>query len=175
MALIMKKIYIIGPVGSGKTTLAKKMSLNMNIKMYELDKTVWDDDHGNVKRSNKDILKIFNDIIKKDEWIIEDVGRSIFIEGIKKADIVYYISLNPITIYKRCLLRWLKQKTGLEIYNYKPTLKSMIEMLTWATNDIKNKKEKINYIKTNTKKYKILKRKDIKIIMNLTTLNIKVR
>lgn len=35
-----KKIYIIGPVGSGKTTLAKNISKIYDIKMYELDKTI---------------------------------------------------------------------------------------------------------------------------------------
>ena len=38
----MKKVYIIGAVGTGKTTLAKKMSEKLNIKMYQLDKVVWD-------------------------------------------------------------------------------------------------------------------------------------
>ena len=34
------KIYIIGPVGSSKTTLSKKLSKNLGIKNYELDKVV---------------------------------------------------------------------------------------------------------------------------------------
>ena len=38
-----KKIYIIGPVGSGKTTLAKCLSKKYNIPYYELDKVVHDD------------------------------------------------------------------------------------------------------------------------------------
>ena len=38
------KIYIIGPVGSGKTTLSELLSKKYNIKKYELDKIVWDDD-----------------------------------------------------------------------------------------------------------------------------------
>lgn len=161
----MNKIYIIGPVGSGKTTLAKKISSNMNIKMYELDKIVWDDDNGNIRRTDEDISKIFSEIIKQDAWIIEDVGRNIFVEGLKKADIVYYISLNSIIIYKRCILRWIKQKIGLEIYNYKPTIKSLFQMLKWARQDIKNKNKKLDYIKNNTKKYKILKRKDVRILI----------
>jgi len=161
----MKKIYIIGSVGSGKTTLAKRLSSNMNIKMYELDKIVWDDDHGNIKRTDKDILKLFDEIIRQDVWIIEDVGRNIFVEGLKKADIVYYINLSSIIIYKRCILRWIKQKIGLENYNYKPTIKSLFEMLKWARRDIKNKNQKLDYIKNNAKKYKILKRKNIKILI----------
>lgn len=157
----MKRIYIIGPVGSGKTTLAKKLSKKLDINMYELDKVVWDDLNGNIKRNEMEINKLFYDIISNDSWIIEDVGRKIFIDGIKKSDIVYYIDLKSITIYKRCVLRWLKQKLCIEHYNYKPTLKNLFEMLKWAKNDIKNKECKIEYIKNNTNNYKIINKKDV--------------
>lgn len=42
------KIYIVGPVGSGKTTFATKLSEKYNINYYELDKVCWDDDNGNI-------------------------------------------------------------------------------------------------------------------------------
>lgn len=158
----MKKIYIIGPVGSGKTTLAKTLSNKINIPMYELDKVVWDDDNGNIKRSDEEIAKLFNDIIKNKEWIIEDVGRKKFYDGIYNADIVYYINLSNFVIYKRCILRWFKQLFGLEKYNYKPTLNGLFEMLKWAKSDIKNKNAKINFIKEKSKKYKIIYKKDIR-------------
>ncbi len=160
----IRKIYIIGPVGSGKTTLANKLSKKLNIKMYELDKVVWDDDNGNIKRDLDDINKRFKIIIDKSSWIIEDVGRKKFREGIKKADIVYYLNLNKTDIYKRCITRWIKQKIGIEKFNYNPTLKGLIQMLSWAKNDIRNKEEKIEYIKKNSKKYKILTKKEIKKI-----------
>ena len=156
------KIYIIGPVGSGKTTLSKKLSEKYNIKRYELDKIVWDDDNGNIKRTDEIINSLFNEIINNKYWIIEDVGRKKFIDGIKKSDITYYIDLPKITIYKRCIIRWVKQKIGKEKYNYKPTLKNLCEMLKWAKQDIKNKNEKIECIINNSKEYKILKKKDIK-------------
>ena len=158
------KIYIIGPVGSGKTTLSKILSKKYNIERYELDKVVWNDDNGNVKRTEEEIKLLFNKIISNKSWIIEDVGRKKFIDGIKKADITYYIDLPRITIYKRCISRWVKQRIGREKYNYKPTLKSLFEMLKWAKQDIKNKKEKIERIKNNSKKYKILKSRDVKML-----------
>ena len=68
------RIYIIGPVGSGKTTFAMKLSELYNIKSYELDKVSWDDEHGNIKRSDEEVQKIFKDILKNKKWIIEDVG-----------------------------------------------------------------------------------------------------
>ena len=69
------KIYIIGPVGSGKTTLSRLLSEKYSIESYELDKIVWDDDNGNIKRTDEEIAKMFNEIISKDSWMIEDVGR----------------------------------------------------------------------------------------------------
>ena len=154
------KIYIIGPVGSGKTTLANKLSHKYKVDYYELDKVVWDDDHNHVKRSDEEIENLFNDIISKDNWIIEDVGRKKFIEGVKQADKVYYINLKPVTIYKRVTIRWIKQLKGKEPYNYKPTIKGLFEMYKWAHNDIKN--NKIENIKNNTDNYSILTLDDIK-------------
>ena len=157
------KIYIIGPVGSGKSTLARKLAEKYEIKMYELDQVVWNDkgENENIKRTDEEIQKIFNEILSQKSWIIEDVGREKFINGVKEADIVYYINLNGFTIYIRCIKRWIKQKLGKEEYNYKPTLKGLFQMLGWAKSGIKHKNDKINYIKENCKKYKMIDIKDI--------------
>ena len=157
----MNRIYIIGPVGSGKTTLSNKLSIKYNIKAYELDKVVWDDENG-IKRSENEIIELFNNIIQREKWIIEDVGRMKFINGVKNADVVYYINLNKVTIYYRCISRWIKQKNGKEHYNYKPTLKSLRDMLKWAKKDLNSKKIKIKYIKENAKEYKIISKSDIR-------------
>ena len=155
------KIYIIGPVGSGKTTLSILLSKKYRVKKYELDKVVWDDDNGNIKRNDEEINNLFKQIINNDSWIIEDVGRKKFSEGIKRADIVYYIDLPKTTIYKRCISRWIKQKVGKEEYNIKPKIKNLFKMLGWANNDFKKKNEKIERIINNSKEYKILNKKDI--------------
>lgn len=157
----MKKIYIIGPVASGKTTLARKLSKKLNIKMYELDKIVWDDARG-VKRSDEEIVLLFANILNKTSWIIEDVGRNKFREGIKVADIVYYIDLSKICLYKRVILRWIKQMLKIEDSNYKQSLKTLKDNLRWVNDDIKNKEVKINYCKENAKLLKILSKEDIK-------------
>ena len=133
----MKKIYIIGPVGSGKSTLAKALSRKMNIKYYELDMVVWDENER--KRTDEEIDKIFNEILAEDSWIIEDVGRNKFAEGFRQADVVYYIDLKPSLIYKRCIIRWIKQKLNLEPYNYKPTLAGLKDMLKWARSNTKKR------------------------------------
>lgn len=156
------KIYIIGSVASGKTTLATRLSTKLNIKSYELDKIIYNDDNGNVKRTKKEVKGLFQKIINKKTWIIEDVGREIFVAGLQKADVVYYLKARKVTIYKRCLTRWIKQKLNLETYNYKPTLKSLLQMLSWAKEYFKNESAKMKYINENSKNTKVLKRKDIK-------------
>lgn len=163
---MFNKIYIIGPVGSGKTTLAKVLSKKYNIDYYELDKVVFDDDDGNRKRTDEEVKDLFNKIIRKKKWIIEDVGRKNFINGIKEADIVYYLDLSSFEIYKRCLSRWIRQRFGRENYNYKPTIKGLVQMLGWARNNTKNKDKKIQRIIDNCKEYKILNLEDINMLEN---------
>jgi adenylate kinase family enzyme len=138
----MKKIYIIGSVGAGKTTLAKKISKKYEIPMYQLDKVVWDDDNGNIKRSDEEIQKLFEEILDKGSWIIEDVGRSKFEEGRKQADIIYYINIPKIVVYKRVMTRWLKQRLGKERYNYPPTLFQFFDMLKTTRGYFKKEKSK---------------------------------
>lgn len=135
----MKKIYIIGPVGSGKTTLSKKLSNNYNIKRYELDKVVWDDDHGNIKRKDEEVLKLFDEILNNDSWIIEDVGRSRFIKGREQADIIYYIKLSRLKSYLRVTKRWIKQKLRIEVYNHPPTLKPLLYFISTVNRYYKKK------------------------------------
>lgn len=138
----MRKIYIIGPVGSGKTTLSKELSNNYSIKRYELDKVVLDDDHGNVKRTDEEALKLFDEILNNNSWIIEDVGRSIFIKGREQADIIYYIKLSRLKSYLRVTKRWIKQKLRIEVYNHPPTLKQLLYFISTVNRYYKKRQNK---------------------------------
>ena len=76
-----KRIYILGNVGCGKTTLSSKLSLKMKIPFYELDNVVWEyHEGGDIKRNDEEIEKLFLNIIDTPQWIIEDVGRDKFID-----------------------------------------------------------------------------------------------
>lgn len=155
----MKKIYIIGPVGSGKSTLAKALSKKMNIKYYELDMVIWDENER--KRTDEEVKAIFDGIMSQDSWIIEDVGRSTFAEGFRQADVIYYIDLKPSLIYKRCIMRWIKQKLGKEDYNYKPTLSGLKDMLKWARSNTKKRDLRIASAKEYNSNLVILTLEDV--------------
>ena len=160
------KIYIIGPVGSGKTTFSKKMSAKYNIKSYELDKVIWDDDNGNVKRSDKEVAKLFNNILKNKSWIIEDVGRSKFIKGREKTDIIYYIKLSKIKAYYRVIKRWVRQRMGTENYNSPPTFKQLLYFISIVNSYYKKEKIKLKELEKFKDKLIFLDNKEINSILH---------
>ena len=155
------KIYIIGPVGSGKTTFATQLSELYHIPYYELDKVSWNDDI-HVKRSDEEALKLFQNIIKKKNWIIEDVGRDKFQQGRKAADIIYYIKLSRWKSYYRVTKRWIRQRFGNERYNVYPKFNQWIYYLSTVNSYYKKEKEKMKSLEEYQNKLKIVTNKDIK-------------
>ena len=121
------------------------LSKRYNIKSYELDCIVWDDNN-HIMRDDKTIKRMFNDILVRDSFIIEDVGRSIFREGLKKCDKIYYIKMNKLEAYKRVIKRLINQKLGKEAYNYPPSFRALIDMIKVVNSYYKREKKKLDYI-----------------------------
>ncbi len=92
------KIYIVGSVSSGKSTLAKKLSETLRIPYRSLDEVVHIPDKsnpwGNRKRKVEERDKLFYSVIQQPKWIIEDVGRACFEEGLKKADKIILLEIS---------------------------------------------------------------------------------
>lgn len=139
----MCKIYILGSVGSGKTTLARKLSEDLDIVHYELDNIVWKYNlNGDIRRTEEEIEVLFNEILEKDSWIIENVGRSYFDRGYEEADTIIYLKLSRLVLYKRVILRWIKQNLKIEKASYKSDLKMLRQMLLWVDKEINDCKLK---------------------------------
>ena len=102
------RIYVMGSTGAGKTYLSKKLSKKYNIKAYELDRIVYDQNNLTVHRSDKDIEDDFNKIINSKSWIIEDIGRERFKKGREMCDKIYYIKISMIKTY----FDWNNNKIG---------------------------------------------------------------
>ena len=138
----MTKIYILGAVGSGKSTLAKKISYELNIPYYELDNIIWkkNDEGPDSKRAKKEITTIFNEIIKQENWIIENVGKNIFDKGLEYADKIIYLNFKKRILYYRVLKRWIKQNLKIEKAPYKTNLKMLIQMFKWVDKEKTNSK-----------------------------------
>ena len=70
------KIDIIGSVASGKTTLAKNISLKYQVPHYEKDNIVWlRTDTGDKMRTPEERDALFKRIVESDNWIVEGSPR----------------------------------------------------------------------------------------------------
>ncbi|MBY0122766.1 shikimate kinase [Bacillus sp. S/N-304-OC-R1] len=128
-----KRIHIIGSVGSGKTTLAKWLSANLNIPFFELDNVVWKrNESGDMRRTEIERKEYLNEIIQTEAWIIEGVHNEKWVaNSFHSADLIIFLD-SPYTIRTlRIIKRFLLQKLKLEKSNYKPTINIFFKMFKW--------------------------------------------
>ena len=127
------KIDIIGSVASGKTTLAKQISLKYQVPYYEKDNIVWERTaNGDKKRTQEEIDSLFEQIITSDNWIVEGSPRKILRESFESCEYIIVLDERTIVRLVRVFKRWILQKIGKEKYNSKPTLKFLIYNIKWV-------------------------------------------
>lgn len=88
------KIRIIGPVGSGKTTLAHYLGRTMNLPVTSLDDINWKrQDSGDKHRTIAERYVLLDRLLQQDDWVVEGVqfrdGQSLF----EAADQIYVIDM----------------------------------------------------------------------------------
>ena len=128
----MVKIYIIGCVGSGKTTLAKKLSKELDIPYYELDNIAYKRELGKRRRiSNEEQLEQLNEIDKQGKWICEGVYRKSYHCILDRCDKIIYLDTSFEERRKNIVIRFIKQQLGLDKCNYKSDFKMLSLMLQW--------------------------------------------
>lgn len=130
----MKKIHIIGSIGSDKTTLAKKLSLESGIPYFELDNVVWKRlISGDIKQSSNDRDEKLNDIIELNHWIVEGVHHKWVAKSFEEADTILFLDTKLSVRRFRIIKRFILQKFGCESSNYKPTLKILKALYSYNT------------------------------------------
>jgi adenylate kinase family enzyme len=134
------KILIIGSVGSGKTTLAKKLSKKLEIPYYEIDSIVYNDTKKE-KRLTPEQDNIIKNINKNTSWIIEGTLRKNLNYLLDLSDKIIYLNTNYNIRKMRILKRYFKQKLKIEKINYKSNLKLLIQMYKWNKEFETNKDE----------------------------------
>lgn len=136
------KIDITGSVASGKTTLAKKISIEYQVPYYEKDNIVWERTiDGDKRRTPQERDTLFKKIIDGTDWIVEGSPRNCLRESFECCD--YIIVLNEKTYIRlyRVIKRWILQRQGKEKYNSKPTLKFLYFNIMWVFEFNRLKKE----------------------------------
>ncbi|UQZ84240.1 topology modulation protein [Paenibacillus konkukensis] len=137
----MEKVFIIGIVASGKTTLAKRLSEKIKVPWYELDCIVHHQTAaGRYKRTAEEQMEVINNIDMNGSWIFEGTDRESYRCLLEMADTIIFLD-TPLWKRKlRIFTRFLKQKIGIEPCHYKSDLKMLNRMYQW-TRDFESKRE----------------------------------
>ena len=152
------KIDIIGSVASGKTTLARKISEKYQIPFYEKDNIVWErTPNGDKKRSPGERDKIFRDIIKGEDWVVEGSPRKNLQESFACSDYILMLDVNLGTRMYRVFRRWIRQRAGKEKYNSRPTVRFLYYNVRWVLEYNTLRKEMITDLSHYGEKFKIFR------------------
>ncbi|MCU9614749.1 DNA topology modulation protein FlaR [Caldibacillus lycopersici] len=127
------KIRIIGSVGSGKTTLAKKLSAKWKIPYYELDNVVWRrESTGDIRRTEEERNQFLAGITNSNAWIIEGVHNEEWTnDTFEKADLIIFLDTPYYIRTYRIIKRFIKQKLRIEKSHYEPTWQIFFKMFKW--------------------------------------------
>jgi adenylate kinase family enzyme len=128
------KIYIVGIMGSGKTTLAKKLSEKLKIKHYSLD-DIYHIRKFDKKRSSKARENKLNTTLSKKSWIIEGVHNKWTEDIFRKEELVIWLDLNPTYLIINLIKRFFKKE------DEKANLENTKNALKYAVNYRKDSKK----------------------------------
>jgi adenylate kinase family enzyme len=94
---------IIGPPGSGKSALAKRVSAITGLTLYHMDQLHFLP--GWVEKPNDEWLQLIADIAARDEWIIEGGYTATFPIRMPRADTIIWLDLPLRVCFPRVLKR----------------------------------------------------------------------
>jgi adenylate kinase family enzyme len=95
----MKKIALIGSGGSGKSTLARKLGEKLNIEVYHLDALFWTPNCRPISKEEQ--RKVQNELVKKEEWIIDGNYNGTMDIRLNAADTIIFVDISRgICIYR---------------------------------------------------------------------------
>ncbi|MFI8706020.1 shikimate kinase [Bacillus sp. NPDC077411] len=147
MVVLTSKIHIIGSVGSGKTTLAKMLSSQLNIPYYELDNVVWKrSEKGDIRNTPEERDEQLNDIVSSDAWIIEGAHHTWVSQSFQHADIIIFLDVALSKRIYRITKRFILQLFGFEKANYKPSFHMYLKMFKWTRDFERESKAEILYM-----------------------------
>ncbi|WP_068613423.1 P-loop NTPase family protein [Paenibacillus tuaregi] len=140
----MKKIYIVGIVASGKTTLAKRLSEELKIPWYELDCIVHHQSATErFKRTPEQQVEVIQEIDQRGAWIFEGTDRKSYQCLYEMADTIIFLDPPLWKRRIRILIRFLKQNLGIEECHYKPDLKMLKMMYAWTRDFEDNRRDQL--------------------------------
>ncbi len=104
----MKRVIIIGSGGAGKSTLARKLGEVTNLPVIHLDSVFWKPNW--TPTPKEEWKEIVEQLIMKDEWIIDGNFGSTMDLRIQRADTIILLDLHPLICVYSVIKRVLKHR-----------------------------------------------------------------
>ena len=131
------KILVLGPVASGKTTLAKQVHERYHLPLFELDSIVHDDIN-HEKRPVKEQRSMINEIIRSHkEWILEGMPRDYLDVLASNATMIIYLDYSKKQLLRRLRIRHLKYKLKITKVPFETNRDLYLRMKSYIENDHK--------------------------------------
>lgn len=98
----MRRIAVIGPVASGKTTLAHILGSLLSLPVIDLDEVYFGADH---RFSDEEWQIVHRDLLKNDRWIIAGDYRGVANDRFDAADTIIWLDLSRLICLWRVIWR----------------------------------------------------------------------
>ncbi len=88
----LDKVLIIGSPGSGKSYYSKKISEKTGLPLIHIDNLYWNKDKTHITLEELEVK--IEEVVNKEQWIIDGNFKNTFEQRLKKADIVLYLDFS---------------------------------------------------------------------------------
>lgn len=127
-----RKIYIIGAPGSGKSHIARFLSLSLNVDAYELDNLYWDpeaDRYGIPTDLNRR-QEMLDMILAEPAWIMEGIYHSWTQEAFGQAEVIIVLKTNVWKRHWRLVKRYFQHRKS-SYKGKRETFMDLLRLLRW--------------------------------------------